>query len=72
MPTDRLREKGAHGFVADDVFPVSPGHSLVIVKRHVENFFELTEEEVVCLMNLLHTVRRRLDKGEREHSELIR
>jgi diadenosine tetraphosphate (Ap4A) HIT family hydrolase len=63
MPADRIREKGAHGFVVDDAFPVSPGHSLVIVKRHVENFFELSEGEVACLMNLLHAARRRLDKS---------
>jgi diadenosine tetraphosphate (Ap4A) HIT family hydrolase len=63
MPAERIREKGAHGFVVDDAFPVSPGHSLVIVDRHISNFFELTEEEVACLMSLLHTVKRRLDKS---------
>jgi diadenosine tetraphosphate (Ap4A) HIT family hydrolase len=63
MPAERIREKDAHGFVVDDAFPVSPGHSLVIVNRHVESFFELTEEEVRSLMHLLQTVRRRLDKS---------
>ena len=32
LPPERIREKGVHGFVIDDVFPVSPGHSLIIAK----------------------------------------
>lgn len=63
MPADRIRERGAHGFVVEDAFPVSPGHSLVIANRHVENFFELTEEELACLMKLLDAARRRLDES---------
>lgn len=62
MPADRIREKSAHGFVVDDAFPVSPGHSLVIANRHVENFFDLSEEEVGSFVKLLHVVRQRLDK----------
>jgi diadenosine tetraphosphate (Ap4A) HIT family hydrolase len=63
MPAERIRERSTHGFVVDDAFPVSPGHALVIVNRHVSNFFELTEEEAACLMNLLHAVRERIDKS---------
>jgi diadenosine tetraphosphate (Ap4A) HIT family hydrolase len=63
IPADRLRETSAKGFVVDDAYPVSLGHSLVIAKRHVENFFELTNEEIACLVNLLHAVRERLDKS---------
>jgi len=39
------------------------GHSLIIVNRYVENFCELTQEEMACLMNLLRTVKQRLDKS---------
>lgn len=63
MPAHRIRETDVHGFAVDDAFPVSPGHSLIIVNRHVESFFDLTEDEVPCLMNLLQAVRRRLDKS---------
>ena len=28
-----------------DVFPVSPGHTLIIPRRHVESYFDLTNQE---------------------------
>ena len=33
-----------------DINPITPGHSLVIVKAHRENLFEMDEEECVAAM----------------------
>jgi len=35
-----------------DGFPVSPGHCLIIPKRHIASFFEATREEQRRLPNL--------------------
>ncbi|MFM0523143.1 HIT domain-containing protein [Caballeronia jiangsuensis] len=35
-----------------DGYPVSPAHSLVIPKRHVASFFEVTRDERACLFPL--------------------
>ena len=40
-----------------DSFPVNPGHALIIPKRHVANYFELTEEECVAIQALLKIVK---------------
>lgn len=40
-----------------DAFPVNPGHTLIIPKRHVANYFELTEEECVAIQALLKIVK---------------
>jgi diadenosine tetraphosphate (Ap4A) HIT family hydrolase len=40
-----------------DAFPVSPGHSLVVLKRHVASYFEVTHEERLALMELLDQAR---------------
>jgi diadenosine tetraphosphate (Ap4A) HIT family hydrolase len=40
-----------------DGFPVSPGHSLVIPKRHVPTIWELSAEEYVDLFNLVREVK---------------
>lgn len=32
-----------------DSFPVNPGHSLIIPKRHVANYFDLSVEECVAM-----------------------
>lgn len=50
---DRIRHESEHGIVIRDGFPVSAGHSLVISKRHIASFFELTEVERADLLGLL-------------------
>jgi len=44
-----------------DGFPVSPGHALIVPRRHVAGFFELTPEEQASLWTLLPEVKARLD-----------
>lgn len=41
-------------FAIFDGFPVNPGHVLVIPKRHVANYFELTSAEVLAINGLLN------------------
>ena len=41
-----------------DGFPVSPGHALIIPKRHVASFFDLSKEEQLDLLNLADRVER--------------
>ena len=37
-----------------DLYPVTNGHTLVIPKRKVQPFFDLTEEETAAMFELLH------------------
>ena len=60
MPVERVIEGNELAFVVADTFPVSPGHSLVISRRHVEDFFALTETEIVAMNQLLRAARNRL------------
>jgi diadenosine tetraphosphate (Ap4A) HIT family hydrolase len=43
-----------------DRYPVSPGHALIIPRRHTESLFELSREERDDLMELLAQTRGRL------------
>jgi diadenosine tetraphosphate (Ap4A) HIT family hydrolase len=43
-----------------DAFPVSPGHTLVIPRRHVADFFGLRTAEVAAVMELLFRMQTRL------------
>ncbi|MDO8350115.1 MAG: HIT family protein [Gallionella sp.] len=45
-------------FSARDSYPTSPGHTLVIPRRHVASFFELTAEEVAACMRLIQEEKR--------------
>ena len=46
-----------------DAYPVSPGHTLIIPKRHVISFFDTTTEERLAMFELLDKVKRELDRG---------
>ena len=49
-------------FSARDSYAVSPGHSVVIPRRHVASFFDLTPEEINACMKLITEERGLLDK----------
>ncbi|GGY59438.1 hypothetical protein GCM10007387_47380 [Pseudoduganella albidiflava] len=45
-----------------DGFAISPGHTLVIPRRHIGSFFELEPDERAALFVLLDEQKRQLDK----------
>jgi diadenosine tetraphosphate (Ap4A) HIT family hydrolase len=47
------------GFLAG--FPVSPGHVLIVPRRHEADFFSLSPPEQAAMVALVEPVRRRLD-----------
>ena len=57
VPRERLVFEGELAFVIRDGHPVSPGHMLVIPRRHVASFFETTTEEQASMLRLLNLAR---------------
>ena len=53
LPAQRILGQNEHALWLRDGFPVSPGHSLVIPKRHIASFFEASETERRALLALL-------------------
>jgi len=49
-------------YSARDTYAVSPGHTVVIPKRHVSSFFDLTPEEINACMELITEERKLLDE----------
>jgi len=49
-------------YSARDSYPTSPGHTLVIPRRHVASFFDLTPEEVAACMALVKREKKRIDE----------
>ncbi len=62
LSAERFVLENAYAVVIRDAFPVSPGHTLIIPKRHVASFFEVTEAERAELMSLLAAARDDLDR----------
>ncbi|MDF1628855.1 MAG: HIT family protein [Alcanivoracaceae bacterium] len=47
--------------IREDLYPVSPGHLLIIPNRHVANWFELSSQEQQAVMELVNQAKMRLD-----------
>jgi len=62
LPSSRIIDHNGSGAVIRDAFPVSPGHTLVIARRHVGSFFDLTEVERHDLLALLDHAKTQLDE----------
>ena len=48
-----------------DAFPVSPGHALLIPRRHIETWFDATEEEQRALTAAITLARAEIEKRHR-------
>lgn len=61
-PDDRILDTSDLAFSLRDGYPVSPGHTLCIPRRHVADWFEATDEERADLMSLVSRARDRLQR----------
>ena len=61
LPLERVVDSDTHALTIADAFPVSPGHSLVILRRHVANFFEASNDELAAIYALLRRAKNHLD-----------
>ena len=62
LPPERILLTSAHGVIIRDGFPISPGHTLVIPRRHVDSLFNLTAEERADLLGLLDQAKAGIEK----------
>ncbi|MBN1571584.1 MAG: HIT family protein [Deltaproteobacteria bacterium] len=65
MPEDKkiLREELI--FACLDKYPVAPGHTLIVTKRHVANWFEASKEERRAIDNAILALKEMLDREHR-------
>lgn len=63
LPAERIAGGNALGLIVRDAYPVSTGHTLIIPRRHIGSFFELTTEERNALMALLDQARNELQSS---------
>ena len=52
-----LADENILAFASYDTYPVSELHCLIIPKRHVENYFELTIDEVIACNDLIKKIK---------------
>jgi len=56
----RIVDSDELSYVIEDGFPITKGHLLVISKRHAKDYFELSEEEYLSVLDLLAKHKKRI------------
>jgi diadenosine tetraphosphate (Ap4A) HIT family hydrolase len=62
MPRERIVAENESAYVIRDGFPVSPGHTLVIPKRHAATFFDVNQVERDAMLGLVDRAKAELDE----------
>ena len=52
-------------YASYDTYPVSKFHCLIIPKRHIKNYFELTENELVACDQLIRIIKNEILKNDK-------
>lgn len=61
LPTSRIVKENEHALLIRDAYPVSPGHSLVVPKRHIGSWFEASAEERSAILALIDEAKAMID-----------
>jgi diadenosine tetraphosphate (Ap4A) HIT family hydrolase len=61
MP-EKIIAQNAHTFTVRDTLPVSPGHTLIVPKRHIAGIFDAEPDEVAALWEAVQQARVQLLK----------
>lgn len=61
IPSEKMIAENDMCFAIKDEFPVSDGHVLIIPKRHVAGYFDLTGEEVAAMQTMMKDLKSSLD-----------
>ncbi len=64
LPETRIITENELCVVVRDMYPVTDGHTLLIPKRHVQDYFELGQAEVNAVQQLLSWVRADLESAD--------
>ena len=56
-----LADENTLAYASYDSYPVTDKHCLIIPKRHVKDYFDLTEEEIVACDQLIKEIKKEID-----------
>ncbi len=59
---ERIIGECEHTITFIDTYPATPGHTLVVPKRHFASFFEATEDELLAIGKAIQKAKLTLDK----------
>jgi diadenosine tetraphosphate (Ap4A) HIT family hydrolase len=61
VSAERIVGESALALAIRDAFPISPGHTLIVPRRHIGSFFEASSDERTEMLALIDAAKRRID-----------
>ena len=65
LPSDRILFANEYFIVVEDIYPVTKHHCLIISKRHVQSYFDLSQTEKVSLLGALELAKNHVDMQDK-------
>ena len=59
-----LAKENNLAYASYDSYPVSEGHCLIIPKRHVKDYFDLSNEEIIACNDLIREIKNEIIKKD--------
>ncbi len=61
IPNDRVIAENSLFIIIRDIYPVSPGHTLIISKRETNDYFSLNSDEKTQLINAIDIAKENIE-----------
>ena len=62
---NNIVDENDHAYASYDPYPVSKKHCLIVPKRHVKNYFDLSEKEILACNQLIKSMKIKIEKKDK-------
>jgi diadenosine tetraphosphate (Ap4A) HIT family hydrolase len=61
---NNIIDENDHAYASYDPYPVSEKHCLIVPKRHVKDYFDLSEKEILACNQLIKSMKIKIEKKD--------
>ena len=62
---NNIVDENDHAYASYDPYPVSEKHCLIVPKRHVKNYFDLSEKEILACNQLIKSMKIKIEEKDK-------
>ena len=62
---NNIVDENDHAYASYDPYPVSKKHCLIVPKRHVKNYFDLSEKEILACSQLIKSMKIKIEEKDK-------
>lgn len=64
IPQERIVLENDLAYAIRDGFPVTKMHSIIIPKRHIKDYFDLSKDELLACDHLIHSLKEEINNSD--------